>query len=253
MMADRHVIAAACMVWTGESHPVLMQMAEMANDETELAFPTIETLMIRTNATRRVVLRAVAMLRDWGYLVDTGKRCGYTNRTIVYRVAIPPRKATRAAMEIFVKNRHAELMQRKNGLDSEDESENDAPANKTDGHSADSVQPGETGADSTPFNRPNGCNFDAETGAKTGGEIGADLHLRTKEGKNIKEKVVVNGTPHHLSRTRADARYAPTVTAGDEEKNDEFEIGKTPQPVASKEAIALMRAAVQHTARKVKP
>jgi hypothetical protein len=75
---------------------VLMAMAEFANPETALAYPSIKALEEMTGLNRKTVLSAVAQLATpreasgLGVLADTGQRAGRTNQIVVYRMSFDP-------------------------------------------------------------------------------------------------------------------------------------------------------------------
>jgi hypothetical protein len=65
---------------------VLVVLANQANDETGLAFPSIAYLAEATGQDRKTVIGNIAKLIDWGLIEDSGQRVGATKQVIVYRL-----------------------------------------------------------------------------------------------------------------------------------------------------------------------
>ena len=65
---------------------VLVVMANCAAADTMEAFPSTKYLSDATGQDRKTVLANLARLRDWGFIEDTGRRCGATKQIVVYRL-----------------------------------------------------------------------------------------------------------------------------------------------------------------------
>lgn len=65
---------------------VLVVLANQANDETGLAFPSVAYLSEATGQDRKTVISNIAKLVEWGLIEDTGQRVGATKQVIVYRL-----------------------------------------------------------------------------------------------------------------------------------------------------------------------
>jgi biotin operon repressor len=65
---------------------VFVELCWLAGDKTNEAFPTIETLTKKLYLTKRSVLGAIKVLRDFGYIIDTGKKAGKQGRIVVYKI-----------------------------------------------------------------------------------------------------------------------------------------------------------------------
>lgn len=65
---------------------VLVVLANQANDETGLAFPSIAYLSDATGQDRKTVISNIAKLIEWGLIEDTGQRVGATKQVICYRL-----------------------------------------------------------------------------------------------------------------------------------------------------------------------
>lgn len=62
---------------------VLICLADCANHE-HMAWPCLETLADKTSLDRKTIIDALDDLEQFGYLIDTGKKCGRTNQVKVY-------------------------------------------------------------------------------------------------------------------------------------------------------------------------
>lgn len=65
---------------------VLVVLANQANDETGLAFPSVKYLSDATGQDRKTIIANLAKLVKWGLIEDTGDRVGRTRQVIVYRL-----------------------------------------------------------------------------------------------------------------------------------------------------------------------
>lgn len=68
---------------------VLVAMANCADGREFVAWPSTEYLADATGQDRKTVLKNVGLLRDMGYLIDTGERKGHTKQVHVYRLNSP--------------------------------------------------------------------------------------------------------------------------------------------------------------------
>ena len=64
---------------------VLLAMADRAGED-HTCFPSIDRLVLDTSLNRRTVLSSLRLLRAKGFIEDTNKRTGKSNRVIVYRL-----------------------------------------------------------------------------------------------------------------------------------------------------------------------
>lgn len=67
---------------------VLLALADYVGQDGE-AYPSIETLESKTSLERKAIFRALRVLKDIGYIEDTGERRGSTKRITVYRITDP--------------------------------------------------------------------------------------------------------------------------------------------------------------------
>lgn len=65
---------------------VLVAMANCASTESMLAWPSVAYLAQATGQDRKTVLSNLSLLRDQGFIEDTGKRAGATKQVHVYRL-----------------------------------------------------------------------------------------------------------------------------------------------------------------------
>lgn len=65
---------------------VLVAMANCASTESMLAWPSVTYLAQVTGQDRKTVLSNLSLLRDQGFIEDTGKRAGATKQIHVYRL-----------------------------------------------------------------------------------------------------------------------------------------------------------------------
>jgi hypothetical protein len=69
---------------------VLVVLANCANTESGLAYPSIAYLSSATGQDRKTVLSNMSKLRELGVVEDTGKRVGSTRQVVVYKVLCTP-------------------------------------------------------------------------------------------------------------------------------------------------------------------
>jgi len=65
---------------------VLVVLANQANSDTSLAFPSLAYMADATGQDRKTVIRNLARLCEWKLIEDTGERHGRTKQVIVYRL-----------------------------------------------------------------------------------------------------------------------------------------------------------------------
>lgn len=66
---------------------VLVVLANHA-DATNMAWPSVASIVDSTNLDRKTVLKAIDCLEEYGFLKDTGKREGATKQVKIYRLCI---------------------------------------------------------------------------------------------------------------------------------------------------------------------
>jgi biotin operon repressor len=69
---------------------VLVMLGDAAAEETALGFASVAYLCEVTELDRKTVLRSLARLQEWGFIVDTGKKTGRTKSITVYRLVAKP-------------------------------------------------------------------------------------------------------------------------------------------------------------------
>lgn len=67
---------------------VLVSLADCANHDM-LCWPSYAHIENVTSLDRKAIMRALESLKNLGYMIDTGNRCGRTNQIKIYRLNVP--------------------------------------------------------------------------------------------------------------------------------------------------------------------
>lgn len=88
MSFDALAWAAKCRIPRSADKLVLLGLAECANRQTDVAFPSIEALIEFSSLNRKTVITALGRLEEAQLIEDTGERCGRTKQIKVYRLFV---------------------------------------------------------------------------------------------------------------------------------------------------------------------
>ena len=78
---------------------VLVAIANHANGEDWVAWPSVAQLTEATSQDRKTVLANMQRLIQLGYLIDTGERKGKTKSVVVYRISNPKNGTAKQSLE----------------------------------------------------------------------------------------------------------------------------------------------------------